>query len=159
LSLRKRVNKLHDYINDFEAITKELEKDTGKELEELKHSKNPDQNDIILSIQSVLNTIQNNVTSHKQKIEIVREISPPVSEHLDYFLKEFEMQSTTISKKFKDSFSGKMQKGDPDFMYTLGELENRMQQIIILDEKIEEMLTITYNSFVGMLRFMEGYKI
>ena len=86
MNLRKRVKKLHDYINDFEAITKELEKDTKKDLKKLEHSEFPDKNNIILSIQNILSVIQNNKTGHKQKIEIIRKISPPVSEHLDYFI-------------------------------------------------------------------------
>ena len=44
-------------------------------------------------------------------------------------------------------------------MQTMAEMEEKMQYIIGLDEQIEEMLTTTYNSFVGMLKFMEGYKI
>ena len=73
-------------------------------------------------------------------------------------LKEFENNRLKINDEYENDFIKMMQQVDFIPMERIEEMENKTKYLVGLDEKINEIITVTYDSFVGMLNFIEDKK-
>jgi hypothetical protein len=158
LKLRGRIDELHSYIDMINTIQKEAEQDTSDDVTKFEGSDSMNPQNIASYIHSMLDTIHKTGLYHKSRLDIIKNIAPPIEEYIRFLLKELEDKRLNVNAEFKDDFINDFLKFDIKAMEKVEKLELQMQEILGLSETIDELLTTTYNSFVGMLNFIEDKK-
>ena len=158
MKLRDRIDKLHSYIDTINTIQKEAEQDTSNDVTKFEELDSMNTQNIVSYIHSMLDTIHKTGLYHKSRLDIIENIVPPIAEYVGFLLKELEDKRLNVNAEFKDDFIDNLLKFDIKAMEKIEELELQMQEILGLSETIDDLLTTTYNSFVGMLNFIEDKK-
>ena len=158
MKLRDRIDKLHSHVDSLEVRIKESNQDTEENVLKFNEPDIKDKESIISSVHSMLETIKKSGMYHKEQAEIIKNIVPPISDYLDLLLKNFEDNRLKINDEYENDFIKMMQQVDFIPMKRIEEMEKKTTYLVGLDEKINEIITITYDSFVGMLNFIEDKK-
>ena len=152
--MRKRIEQLHSYVYDLEKIQDEQE-DHSKHASKIKedHIKNP--TNTTSAAYAVLDTIEQSKMFFKEQIDIIKKISPLMSEYLDYLMEEFEAFQFDINYELQDSTTT-LQQNHPDAIKKMQTVDVLIEEIADCYNQLHHTLIISHDSFGGMLNFIEN---
>ena len=152
--IENRVKHIRKFVSSLKESRKESRISTDSDVIKLESKKyNPENVETAFHI--TLETIKKSTLEYKSQIEIIRNITPTVADHLEELLKEFEEERLRINNMLKGEFLKKIKSFDLKALEELNKTEENMQYIFSIEDHLNEIIVTVYNSLEDTLNFVE----
>ena len=152
--IENRVKHIRKFVSSLKESRKESRISTDSDVIKLESKKhNPENAETAFHI--MLETIKKSTLEYKSQIEIIRNITPTVADHLEELLKEFEEERLRINNMLKGEFLKKIKSFDLKALEELDKTEENMQYIFSIEDHLNEIIVTVYNSLEDTLNFVE----
>ena len=152
--IENRVKHIRKFVSSLKESRKESRISTDSDVIKLESKKyNPENAETAFHI--MLETIKKSTLEYKSQIEIIRNITPTVANHLEELLKEFEEERLRINNMLKGEFLKKIKSFDLKALEELDKTEENMQYIFSIEDHLNEIIVTVYNSLEDTLNFVE----
>ncbi len=152
--MTKRIEQLHFYVYDLEKIQDD-QNEYSKQISKIKKSHQKDPTNPVSAAYSILNTIEESKMFFKEQIDIIKKISPLMSEYLDNLLDEYEAYQFDINYELQDDIST-LQINHPDTIKKMKTVDELIEELADCYNQIHHTVTIAYDCFGGMLNYIEN---
>ena len=159
MSLRKRIDKLHTYADDLNAMQEKHDKEIKKINSKLNFVSNTTRNtdDFATSLQKMLDLMETEKKFFIEQIDLIKTMSPLMSDHMDYLFSSFEDVQQDIIDEIEDRGLLKSGRVHHDIMDAIKYIDELVHERTMCYNDLYDTISVSYLCFGGMLNYIEGF--
>ncbi len=134
-------------LDEYEASAKD------EEVKQPKRELRPDNASSI--VQEILGALKQDTLMYQSYIDTIAMISPGISAYIQELLESYEKERIRVTDMFDETFLKEFKEPSIEWTRELNRMEKETKPLLSLGDYMDELITIAYDCFGDMIKFLE----